>query len=56
MVIVTLEALAKFICSLCVVFERSAQSDIERDFFSHALLLPLIQTPWGFSQNNFRYC
>lgn len=34
MVIVPLEALTKFICSLCVVFEYPAQSDIERGFFT----------------------
>jgi len=54
MVIVPLEAIAKFIGSLCVVFECLAQSDTE-GFFSHVLLLPLILIPWG-SQSNFRYC
>lgn len=38
MVIVPLEAIAKFIGSLCVVFECLAPSDIERVFF-HMLCL-----------------
>lgn len=45
MVIVPLEALTKFICSLCVVFEYSAHKMTLRGVFSHALLLLLIHGP-----------